>query len=255
VWWPLRGVRRFAAAIVRIANLLLNKNRYDTDGNGWIDLSELECMITDVGKGIKRKRTSVFSMKSKAQVVSDATRAAVYDAQQLIKQQQVIKESKDERKKREKVVSNKEDAAKAAKKLAEDRKQKQKTISEEVVRSTKVANDVERGLWSAERVFAAFDSDKNGSLNVKELKLALTSLLGKHVSDEAVLAFTEKYDEDENGTLEFNEFEAIAKDAERDTKGFFASFNLGTNVVEDIKEVEKARADVETMEADDSVVV
>ena len=63
--------------------------RYDEDGNGTIELAELEKMVREVGKGGKRKKTSIWSLKNKSVVVTDQTREAVFQAQQLIKQKLV----------------------------------------------------------------------------------------------------------------------------------------------------------------------
>jgi len=208
-----------------------------------------ERMVTDVGKGIKRKKTSIFTLKSKAQVTSDETREAVFQAQNMIKKKQVIKESHDAVVEQNKLVLSNEEKLKKAEALAAETKLKEKAMAEEALRCAKVVRDIESGCWSAERVFAAFDSDKNGSLDISELQLALTSLLGKQVTRETTHSLAMKYDTDGNGSLDFAEFEEIAKDAERDAKSFFASFNLSLNAEEDAKAVEKARSDVSSMEA------
>ena len=53
----------------------------------------------------------------------------------------------------------------------------EEVLSATVSRCEKVVADIQADAWTSERVFAAFDSDGNGYLDVSELQLALTAVL------------------------------------------------------------------------------
>ena len=86
---------------------------------------------------------------------------------------------------------------------------------------------IKNGEWSAERVFAAFDTDKDNSLNIGELKLALTSLLEKEVSNEDAKKFAKRFDKDGDGVLNFKEFEECVESAQKSLNNFFATMFAG----------------------------
>jgi len=66
-------------------------------------------------------------------------------------------------------------------------------------------------------IFNAIDIDKNGHLDERELGAALVKA-GKSVSNELVRTLLAKYDADGNGTLEFDEYQAMIKDWDEVTK-------------------------------------
>jgi len=55
--------------------------------------------------------------------------------------------------------------------------------------------------WSPARVFAAIDVDNSGSIDLSELGVALTAVLGKEVKEKEVVEVMNKFDEDKDGML------------------------------------------------------
>ena len=63
--------------------------------------------------------------------------------------------------------------------------------------------------------FQKFDMDGSGSIDVDELKMVLRHM-GIQVSDKKVVNLLERYDEDKNGTLNFEEFCKFAREVQMD---------------------------------------
>ncbi|GMH87677.1 hypothetical protein TrST_g3089 [Triparma strigata] len=120
----------------------------------------------------------------------------------------------------------------------------------ETLRREKIESDIKEGKWSTERVFAAFDDDNSGTLDVGELTLALTSLLERDVSQDEAARFASRYDLNGDGVLDFDEFSACVDDATNSINQFFTNmFSVIPKVESDNAEAkEKARKLVEEKE-------
>ena len=81
--------------------------------------------------------------------------------------------------------------------------------------------------WSPERVFAGIDLDGGGSLDLEELTVASTAVMGRYVPPEEVVELMKKYDDDNSGSLDIQEFKSLLLDArkeqaEKKSKNFMA---------------------------------
>ena len=219
--------------------------KYDTNGDGVFDKGELEKMLKDdtLKKGKRRK-----SAAGRKQIdVKDLENKATIQA---IKEELVAKE----------VLLNIEKDAAEAIKISQDANEelKKKEVAaltakleedeaaKELARQERVIKDIKEGVWSAERVFTAFDADNSGTLDVGELKLALTSLLDKEVSNSDAKKFAKKFDTDGDGTISIEEFEACVASAQASLNNFFTSLfsggddNGGASARKEIEKLEEA---------------
>jgi hypothetical protein len=87
------------------------------------------------------------------------------------------------------------------------------------------------------RVFKLCDKDSSGSLDVDELEYALTSVLGKIVSHDDILALMKKYDADNSGTLDLEEFIQFSNELKNIKKSSFLGSMFKSKTK---KEMEKA---------------
>ncbi|GMH54785.1 hypothetical protein TL16_g01749 [Triparma laevis f. inornata] len=116
----------------------------------------------------------------------------------------------------------------------------------EELKKERIERDIKEGKWSAERVFAAFDNDNSGTLDVGELKLALTSLLERDVSHEEATRFASRYDVNGDGVLDFEEFTKCVSNATNSLNHFFTNMFSVIPIVEsdNAEAKEKARKTV-----------
>ncbi|KIZ06761.1 Dynein light chain, flagellar outer arm [Monoraphidium neglectum] len=114
----------------------------------------------------------------------------------------------------------------------------------------------EEELVLCRKAFQSFDKDGSGTIDVKELKAALSSM-GQEMSDEELFVMIHDVDEDNSGEIEFSEFckvilkhKAAASDkegAEADTLDAFVA--LGGNPDRSGKvSTEKLRATIKAFE-------
>jgi hypothetical protein len=64
--------------------------------------------------------------------------------------------------------------------------------------------------WTPDKVFDLSDQDESGYLDMEELEFALTSVLGKLVTRAEVEKLMIKYDTDNSGTLDKEEFRKVS---------------------------------------------
>jgi Ca2+-binding EF-hand superfamily protein len=94
-------------------------------------------------------------------------------------------------------------------------------------RYVRIIADIKAGLWSSQRVFAAYDLDASGALDVAELDAALTCLLGMEISMEQAQKMMDKFDSNHDHVMEPNEFDELVAKAQEGGKNFFSDI-LGT---------------------------
>jgi Ca2+-binding EF-hand superfamily protein len=217
--------------------------KYDANNDGTFQREELEAMLSD--ELLQRKRKgSVFGRKNK-----DIDIEEKFTVQQvkedLVAKELVLMIGKE----KEEVES----MAETVNKTLTDHEEKltevltkAKSLEEQVARQEKVVGSIKVGEWSNERVFAAFDADNNDNLDVSELKLALTALLEKEVSNSDAAKLVKKYDVDGDGLLNFDEFCACAKTAEASLNNFFSQMFSDVSASEEA--TREARAAVAEME-------
>lgn len=72
--------------------------------------------------------------------------------------------------------------------------------------------------WTPDKVFDLSDQDESGYLDMEELEFALTSVLGKLVTRAEVEKLMVKYDTDNSGTLDKEEFRKVSRAVSRPQK-------------------------------------
>jgi len=200
-------------------------SKYNLNADGQLKLDEFKKLCKSKKLNLKKRRMSVFKKK----VVQSEEDAAAVEA---IKHELLVKE----------LLANAEEGFKVAEaslestlaelknakdQLEESEKMKNKA-EEEASRQETVLKDIKEGAWSAERIFAAFDADNNGTLDISELQLALTALLGMKVGESLVKKFAKKYDVDGDGNLDFEEFSKCSAEAKKTPAAFFNNmFSFG----------------------------
>ena len=100
-----------------------------------------------------------------------------------------------------KAVINSTNKTVALEKCMERQRRKSKDLEQEIFGMG--LEDVTR----LRRIFNKLDEDKSGSIDEKELGIALTRAGREGVSNELLKDLMNKYDLDSNGTLEFNEYQ------------------------------------------------
>ncbi|GMH64040.1 hypothetical protein TL16_g03872 [Triparma laevis f. inornata] len=199
--------------------------KYDINGDGQFDKGELKAMLKD--DALKKKRRKSAAGRKQVLTKDLEDKAAI----QTLKEELVAKEI---------LINIEKDAAEAisiSQKANDELKKKevealtakleQDETGKELARQERVINDIKEGKWSTERVFQAFDADNSGTLDVGELKLALTSLLDKEVSNSDAKKFAKKFDTDGDGTISIDEFEACVASAQASLNNFFTSLFSG----------------------------
>jgi len=220
-------------------------SKYDLNTDGELGLDEFRKLCKSKKLNLKKRRTS---MLKKVVVQSKEDAAAVRAIkEELIIKELIMKAEKAETDTAAALEASKEDLLSAETTLtaAEGEHVKAK---KEVERQEKVLEDIKNDAWSAERVFAAFDADKNGTLDISELQLALTALLGSKVSEETTKKFAKKYDKDGDGNLDFEEFSTCSTEARKSPAVFFNNvFAFGNDkdggAREKVEEMEKGEVE------------
>jgi len=202
--------------------------KYDTNGDGQFDSGELEKMLNDDILKRKRRKSAFGKTKIDQKDLEDKETVRILK-EELVAKELLFEIEKDANsaKKMADAADNKLKESEASVMAAKMEEQRAK---QEHDRHERVVQHIKDGHWSAERVFAAFDADKDNSLSVGELKLALTSLLEKDVSNEDAKKFAKKFDKDGDGVLSFKEFEECVDSAQKSLNNFFANMFQGGNL-------------------------
>jgi len=116
-------------------------------------------------------------------------------------------------------------ASSTAKDVVSEVDEKKKDVEVKMSRQRKKSKELEVEIFGMEvtdieklkAIFQAIDTDGSGSLDEKELRLALERA-GKKPTFDLVSALMKKYDTDGNGTMEFNEYQGMLKDWDTVTK-------------------------------------
>ena len=134
--------------------------KYDVNDDGVISLKELEEMVKDPIMKRKMRRRTMLSTKKKPvpntqeqKEIVNATREDVMSKEIILSVEQEVEKAEEEAKKATEAAEAAE--AQAAWLAAEAEAKKQAVAREE-----KICDDIMNGMWSTERVFAAFDADK-----------------------------------------------------------------------------------------------
>ena len=222
-------------------------DKYDTDGNGSISISELKPMLFDIEHQTNRKKSRFFKPKTK--IVGDEVKAAVVEAKEALMILEVIHDdvvaldavAKEASKAEEELQVASEEANEASKNATE--------TTELANRQEKVVTAIENDEWSVERVFTAFDKDKNGVLDAEELNLALTSLLGREIKEIEQKKFVKRFDSNGDGVLDFEEFKCVSDLAKKSSKPNFLESMFFNKDAANSAATHAARSTVSAMEA------
>jgi len=227
-------------------------DKYDTDGNGSISISELKPMLFDIEHQAKKKKSRFFRPKTK--IVGDETKEAIFQAKEALMVLEIVHGVEEEMEKARDEVEAIEAKLKETKQEASEMSDKATKTAELANRQEKVVESIINDEWSTERVFAAFDADKNGVLDIAELSLALTSLLGRKIGHIESKKFAEKFDVNGDGQLDFEEFKAVSAVAQKMTKQNFFDSMFFNRDKEDKAAADNARMNLEKLEAVELVV-
>ena len=189
-------------------------SQFDTNSDGKLSLEEFTKLCDDDRLKLKKRLSkSRFGFK-KVPVSTEEEQEAV----EKIKESSIQREmkavvSKETEQWKMKVFMSEKKVEEAKEELVESARAV--CIADaEVKRQKKVVEDIKKGDWSAERIFAAFDKDRNGYLDIEELELALPALLGVKVSRQDAERLSRKYDENNDGHIDFEEFQKISLDTD-----------------------------------------
>lgn len=173
---------------------------------------------------LKRKRGSVFTLHKTKKVINVDEITTVHQVKEELVAKELVRTIESEAEEAEKLAKEAEDSLQEAVKEMDAAVSKEDQASAEVSRQERVIEDIKNGEWNSERVFAAFDADNNGTLDVSELQVALTSLLGKEVSSADTQKFVKKFDIDGDGCISFDEFTECVDSAQASLTNFFSNF-------------------------------
>jgi Ca2+-binding EF-hand superfamily protein len=182
--------------------------KYDANGDGKFSLSELTEMVKDdFLKPPKGRRTSLFKA-AKPLESSQSEKNAIASIKETLMAKEIMVQVNQEA-----IEAHSEHAAIKAEENVKNLFLVEAEFHEEelmkaLARAEKVAEDISKGDWTTARVFSAFDKDLNGYLDLSELKLALTAILGRSVTDEETSRMATTYDADGDGRISYDEFEA-----------------------------------------------
>ena len=76
--------------------------------------------------------------------------------------------------------------------------------------TSRTLNDPKK--WDASRVFSLYDVDGSNTLTLDELSNALTATIGRKVSATKARSYMERFDENNDGVLDRNEFSKLVVD-------------------------------------------
>jgi Ca2+-binding EF-hand superfamily protein len=229
-------------------------NKFDLDGDGSISFEEFKKLAADpmFAKAKKSKKLRALKMFSKSAskpakplTLTEEQEMIVTDIKQDLVEREQIKALEKEVEVATEATVEQSAALEAATKAAEELQAEADMAKADAERQTRIAEAIEAGEWSAERVFAAYDADNSGTLDEEELSLALTCLCGNAVSASRAKKLLAKFDTNDDGVLDFAEFENVAAAAQKHVGSFLKKvFGDSKNLVE----AEETRAKVAQLE-------
>ena len=219
--------------------------KYDANNDGTFQRDELEVMLGD--SLLQRKRRGSAFGRTKLKDVNVDEMATVSQIKEDLAGRELVLMIKNDKDAAEANAAEAEKTLSNADKEYKETKEKEAAVESKLDRQKTVVKSIEENEWSVERVFAAFDVDKNEKLDVAELKLALTSLLEKEVSNSDATKLVKKYDVDGNGFLDFEEFSACVDTAQASLNNFFNNLFSPPSANDDVtKEAREVVAELES---------
>ena len=171
----------------------------DEDGNGTIDLAELEATIS-----------------GEVDVATDDSDSSHEDKEEETVEE-TDSEDADEESEEDEEDSEEDDDVEEAEEI--DDEESESEPEEEVVRdlidsnlSTSIVAYMQENNTDMAELFSELDADGSGSISYMEILIKLQDILGANISNDAFVELFENSDEDEDGEISLDEFVALVDD-------------------------------------------